>query len=147
MRSLLPSIILLFFLIGCGSTSENTETAGQANEEPATGQQVEKESPDRRKKDFGKIEKVEVGMTGEQVTEIMGEPTRVETLNAKEESKTEDWYYGDNQKVRLVRNVVNRASYDIKGETETIKELLKAKNEGDTEREKELIEKLKNNDY
>jgi len=61
--------------------------------------------------------------------------------------KTEDWYYGDNQKVRMIRDKVNRVAYDIKAETEVIKQLLEAKKAGDIEREKELIEKLKNNDY
>ena len=141
---------VFFFLIACNSSSEKTEPdAGTqpTKEEPAIEKQVENEVSEETKKEIGKIGKVKSGMSEEEVIEIMGEPTSVETLNAYEQTKAEDWFYGDNQKIRLIRGVVNRVSHNIEGENAIIKELIEAKQAGDAEKEKELLEKLANSDY
>ena len=148
MKYIVLGIAVIVVFASCQSESkrksdankENTETP-QVKQADTTGEAIKETSADK-----GKLGQIERGMTSEEVKALAGEPDRIDQLNANPGSKVEDWFYGKNQKVRFVRDVVNRVVFDLEKEAKLLKEIIKAKQAGNTEKAKSLMEELESLD-
>ena len=116
------------------NTSESTDTV-------ATEQKTSEE------KKTGTLNDVFSGMPAEKVLEVLGYPSSVDTLNASENMPIQDWWYGSNQKVRMMDGKVNRVVKDVAKEREIMKKIVEAKKNNDEKELKRLEEELVNQSY
>lgn len=92
------------------------------------------------------IEALQMGMKADTVITLIGEPTKIDTLKSDPQITVQEWWYGDNQKVRMIQGQVNRVIKDVAKEQEVLKELVEAKKKGNEAEVKRLMEKLTNNE-
>lgn len=93
------------------------------------------------------LDSLRLGMSEEDVIRLAGEPTNRETIGNNPKVPMEDWWFGDNQKVRMVNHQVNVVVKDVARQKELMQQLMEAKknkNEAEAERiMKELTKDLK----
>ena len=137
-------LFTVLIIVGCNSSTEENSRIEINSSEQLND---EKSSESGEQTDYSLIKKVKTGMTTDEVIEILGETDKIAVLNSNQDAKVEDWFYGDNHKIRFVMDKVNRVVYDLNKEQEIIDEIMKAKKAGDDERTKELIEQLSRGTY
>lgn len=157
MRNIIIAITLTTFF-GCSSgtqnageaTAETTVTSGsdsvaamETNAAPDTAatETAASSAPSSM------LDSLRLGMSEEDVIRLVGEPTNKETIGNNPKVPMEDWWYGDNQKVRVVNHQVNVVVKDVARQKELMQQLMVAKkNKDDAEAErimKELTKDIK----
>jgi outer membrane protein assembly factor BamE (lipoprotein component of BamABCDE complex) len=129
------------FLMSCSSGGDK-----QQNENENTADTIattETEKSDKK----GSWDDVYAGMPAEQVIEMLGHPSNVDTLNPSPESPIQDWWYSSNKKIRMMNGKVNRVVKDVGKENEIIKKIVEAKKNNDEKELKRLEEVLINQSY
>ncbi|MDZ4846290.1 MAG: hypothetical protein SH857_12155 [Chitinophagales bacterium] len=139
----------LFFIASllwsCSQGTQNAETTATAAD--STSAQPDSTAvPVEETKSTAGIETLQMGMKADTVITLLGEPTKIDTLKSDPKISVQEWWYGDNQKVRLIQGQVNRVIRDVAGEQALLKELVDAKKKGDEAEVKRLMEKLTKND-
>ena len=89
-----------------------------------------------------KLDELRMGMKEEEVIEMLGEPRSRETIGNDPKVKAEDWYYGENQKVRMINGEVNFVVKDVARQMELLHQLMEAKKNKDEAAELRIIEEL-----
>lgn len=144
----MKNFILLFFaasLLWSCSQGNNTETSAAATTDSTTTTADSTVAPDETMQASASIDALEMGMKSDTVITLLGEPSKIDTLNSDPKILVEEWWYGDNQKVRMIQGQVNRVITDVAKEQELLKELVEAKKKGDEAEVKRLMEELTKN--
>jgi outer membrane protein assembly factor BamE (lipoprotein component of BamABCDE complex) len=155
MRNIIIAIISAAFF-GCSSGNQNaaettaetavtesSDTANTTGNVSSTDSTIE--SPNASAPSM--LDSLRLGMSEEDVIRLVGEPTNKETIGNNPKVPMEDWWYGDNQKVRMVNHQVNVVVKDVARQKELMQQLMEAKkNKNDAEADrimKELTKDIK----
>lgn len=82
------------------------------------------------------------GMTEKEVIALLGEPTKKETVGKDPNILAEDWWYGENQKVRMINRTVNHVVKDVARQKELLQMLMLAKKKNDEAEVKRIMDEL-----
>ncbi len=140
MKILFASTLFVILLWSCASEGDQTEKTSTPASDP-----VEKnETIESSNENENILSTIKMGMTEAQVKEILGEPTKVEAMQSDKETVIEDWWFGDNTKIRMMNKTVNRVTKDVGKETEIFKKIIEAKKNKDEAEVQRLMEELTN---
>ncbi|HXH18321.1 MAG TPA: hypothetical protein VNJ07_04485 [Chitinophagales bacterium] len=143
MKIFLHALLFAFLLAGCESADKSS---GQPSPSSAdTSQSTLK--PDTtavqsQAKPSGLFDSLRMGMTAGQVIALLGEPDKKESKVNEPKMVVEDWWYGDNQKVRMINGQVNNVVKDVARQQELLRQLSEAQKKGDEAEVKRLMEEL-----
>jgi len=81
-------------------------------------------------------------MRDEKVRAIVGKPSRAEVLSDELGARMEDWWYGNNQKVRIKGGRVIRIVDNVAKEQEILTKINEAKQRGDEAEANNLLRQI-----
>jgi len=143
MKKLFFFVLIAALLWSCSSGNKNTEPATTTADSTATAtKQDSTTNTTEEAKPAGSLESLKMGMPADSVIILAGEPTNKETIQSDGKITVEDWWYGENRKVRLINSKVNRVVKDVAQEQELLKKLVEAKKKGDEAEVKRLMEEI-----
>jgi len=139
------SVFLLSLIVwGCNSgnnqAGHNSNTAADSLSSAATEQ--DSTAAPQETSSASLIDSLHFGMKAEEVVALLGEPTKRETIGKDPKIPAEDWWYGENQKVRIINGEVNRVVKDVAHEQELLKQLVEAKKKNDDAEMQRIMEEL-----
>ncbi len=145
MKNFACLFLIASLLWSCSQGTQNTETTATAADSTST-QPDSVAVPTEEPQATVSIDALQMGMKSDTVITLLGEPTKIDTLKSDPKITVQEWWYGDNQKVRMIQGQVNRVIRDVAGEQALLKELVDAKKKGDEAEVKRLMEELTKND-
>lgn len=125
-------MIILAVTAGCFSGNKSPEQSTSLGSDTAA--LVGTSAPDTMPAPViptGRIDSLRMGMQEAEVIAILGEPTKREAIGRDAKVKMEDWWYGENQKVRMVQGTVNHVVRDVAHQKELFRQLVEAKKNND----------------
>ncbi|GIV33383.1 MAG: hypothetical protein KatS3mg031_0918 [Chitinophagales bacterium] len=137
--ALFPVVALLF---SCSSGSQEATEKNTVAVADTTGKGAGNLEDGKAK---GSFENLLPGMSADEVVAMLGKPTQVDSLDSNPDTVIEDWWYGDNQKIRMINGKVNRIVKDVKREQEILKKIVEAKKKKDEAEVRRLMEELTGN--
>jgi len=148
MKQLTIITAVIISLWGCSSGNQNTnESSAAAVETETTDTSAQAESQETQTETTEPagnplLDSLKFGMTEEEVIALLGEPTKKETVGKDPKIYAEDWWYGENQKVRMINRTVNHVVKDVARQIELLRELMMAKNKNDEAEVKRIMDEL-----
>ncbi len=148
MKQLSIITVVIISLWGCSSGNQNTtesSTAAVETETVDTASTSEpQETPQEAVEPAGNplLDSLKFGMTEEDVVAVLGEPTNKETVGKDPKIFAEDWWYGENQKVRMINHTVNHVVKDVARQKELLQKLMVAKNKKDEAEARRIMDEL-----
>jgi len=137
--------IISLGLLGCSSGNKDTEQSVTGIETASSDTTGSKSSLSQTQTEHaisGMLDSLHIGMSGEQVIALLGEPTKKETVSTDPKVVVEDWWFGENQKVRMVRGQVNNVVKDVAYQKELLRKLAEAKKNNDQAAVDKIMEEL-----
>jgi hypothetical protein len=96
--------------------------------------------PAQKPRSVTAIHVLKLGMTADTVKALLGEPSRIDTVSKRPE--TLEWWYGENQKVHLLRGQVTRVIEDVAKEQALLRQIVKAREQGNETEVTRLMDEL-----
>lgn len=146
MKNIVCLSLIAALLWSCSQGTQQTETNAAADSTATTPQDTVAATPVETEKPAVTLDALQMGMKADTVITLLGEPTKIDTLNSDPKITVQEWWYGDNQKVRIIQGQVNRVILDVAAEQALLKELVEAKKKGNEAEVKRIMEELTKND-
>ena len=142
---IITSILIAFW--GCSSGNQEThEPASNVVESEKASTGGTESSPEQKASTDSEtttgFDALRMGMSEDETIELLGEPTKKETVGNDPKIYAEDWWYGENQKVRMINHMVNHVVKDVARQKDLLKQLMIAKKNNDEEAAKRIMDEL-----
>lgn len=132
-------------LWSCSQGTQTEAPAASSTDSTSTAAEQAISTPTETPQSTVSIDALQMGMSTDTVITLLGDPTKIDTLKSDPKITVQEWWYGDNQKVRMIQGKVNRVIADVAKEQELLKELVEAKKKGNEAEVKRLMEELTKN--